>query len=129
MTEEELKLKHKKEKNRLIRLLKKADVDQEKIQMLIPIADNTAWMKVKLDDSIDKIKNSSVVMPFEQGKQKMIVESPFFKGYENLWKSYLAGMNQILAALPQDVAKKEKFEIEKPKTMLELVRERHKKDA
>lgn len=128
MTDEELKTLHKKEKNKLVRLLKKSNVDPEKVQMLIPICDNVAWMKVKLDDSKDKIKTSAICIPFENGKQKMIRENPLYKGYESLFKSYMAGMNQILAALP-DKQKKEIKPAEKPRNVLELVRDKHRKEA
>lgn len=115
--------------SRLIDVLRNADISDNRIRALSPIIENTAWMKVKLDDTRDKIKTSSVVVPYDNGGgQKGIRENPLFKGYESLWKSYISGMEKILAALPAE-AQAIKEEVEKPKTMLELVRNKHKKEA
>jgi hypothetical protein len=105
-------------------LLNEVGISAKKMKLLEPIVLNTAWMKVKLDDAREAIKNSNIVISYDNGGgQKGIRENPLYKGYESLWRSYMAGMDRILSTLPDEEIKKE--ELEKPKTMLELVREKH----
>ena len=49
-----------KEKRRLIKLLKDAGAPEAQIKMLEPIASNVAWMKVKLDRSMEMLKGSQL---------------------------------------------------------------------
>ena len=126
MDEEVLALE---EAQRIIDLLNGYNVNKHRINMLSSVIENVSWMKVKLDKTREAIKTSSVVIPYDNGGgQKGIRENPLFKGYESLWKSYISGMEKILAALPAE-AQAIKEEVEKPKTMLELVRNKHKKEA
>ena len=126
MDEEVLALE---ESQRIIDLLNGYNVNEHRINMLSSVIENVSWMKVKLDKTREAIKTSSVVIPYDNGGgQKGIRENPLFKGYESLWKSYISGMEKILAALPAE-AQAIKEEVEKPKTMLELVRNKHKKEA
>lgn len=118
------------EKRRLKGLLVENNVSDRRIKALETIIQNTAFMKVKLDDAREKIGTSSVVIPYDNGGgQKGIRENPIFKGYESLWKSYLTGMERIIACLPAEVAQIEAAEAEKPKTILEIVQNRHRKEA
>ena len=118
------------EAERLRTLLFDSGVDENRVKLLDTLIDNAAWMKVKLDDAQEHIKDSSVCIPYDNGGgQKGIRENPLFKGYEGLFKSYMAGMKAILAVLPAQAEPIRKAEIEKPKTMLELVRDKHKKEA
>ena len=118
------------EQNRIIDIMTKSGVSDKRIKMLEPVILNTAWMKAKLDDAREVIKNSNVVIPYDNGGgQTGIRENPVFKGYESLWKAYMNGMERILSCLPQDVARVEAEEASKPKTMLELVRSKHSKEA
>lgn len=115
---------------RLKDILVDANVSERRIKTLEPIIENVAWMKIKLDDARDKIASSSVVIPYDNGGgQSGIRENPLFKGYESLWKSYMTGMAKIIECLPEEEAKSELEKAEQPKTMLELVRNKHKKDA
>lgn len=121
-----MKTAAKKEAKRLRELLLNEKVSQQQIMLIEPIIENTAWMKIKLDETRESIKTSSVAMPYNNGGgQKGVRENPLFKGYEALWKAYMQGMEKILDQLPEESAKTKAQEIEKPKTMLELVRERH----
>ena len=121
-----MKTAAKKEAKRLKELLLNEKVSQQQIMLIEPIIENTAWMKIKLDETRESIKTSSVAMPYNNGGgQKGVRENPLFKGYEALWKAYMQGMEKILDQLPEEAAKTKAQEIEKPKTMLELVRERH----
>ena len=118
------------EEQRIISLLFSCHVSQERVDALKAIIENTAWMKAKLDEAREAIKNTSVAIPYDNGGgQTGIRENPLFKGYEALWKSYMAGMNVIMSQLPQKVVEKEAEEIETPKTVLQLVRAKHGKEA
>lgn len=118
------------EKERLTALLFSCHVNEQKIQLLEPVIENTAWMKAKLDVTREKIKESDVAIPYNNGGgQSGIRESPLFKGYQNLWKSYITGLNIVLATLPADVASQATIPVEEPKTVLQLVRAKHKKEA
>lgn len=118
------------EKQRLNALLFSCGISEKKIQMLESVVENTAWMKAKLDDAREQIKGSSVAIPYDNGGgQTGIRENPLFKGYSALWKSYMSGMNTILSLLPREMASEEADNIEKPKTTLELIRNKHSRSA
>lgn len=115
---------------RITALLEEYGISDKRIKALSTIIENTAWMKVKLDDAREAVKTSNVVIPYDNGGgQSGIRENPLFKGYEALWKSYMAGMSKILDCLPSEQAQVEVEAVETPKTMLELVRDRHRKQA
>ena len=115
------------EKQRLTSLLFSCNISKSRISVLESVIDNTAWMKAKLDETREQIKNTSVAIPYDNGGgQKGIRENPLFKGYEGLWKAYMSGMSKILDELPEEAAKVVVEDEVKPKTVLEMVRERHK---
>jgi hypothetical protein len=129
MNETEIKARAEEEQNRIIELLNEVGISAKKMKLLEPIVLNTAWMKVKLDDAREAIKNSNIVISYDNGGgQKGIRENPLFKGYESLWRSYMAGMAKLLESLPQEQIE-QAAEIEKPVTMLELVRNKHREKA
>jgi hypothetical protein len=129
MDELEIKARAEEEQNRIIELLNEVGISAKKMKLLEPIVLNTAWMKVKLDDAREAIKNSNIVISYDNGGgQKGIRENPLFKGYESLWRSYMAGMAKLLESLPQEQIE-QAAEIEKPVTMLELVRNKHREKA
>lgn len=118
------------ESERIKALLIECGVSDTYINMLLPVIENTSWMKVKLDEAREKIKTSSVVIPYDNGGgQTGLRENPLFKGYESLFKSYMGGLKQIMDAMPEQAFDVKEAELEKPKTMLELVRSKHKKEA
>lgn len=120
----------KKEFNRLKKLLIESGISDGRIKMLIPVIENTAWMKVKLDEAREGITDSNIVIEYDNGGgQKGTRENPVFKAYESLWKSYMSGMNVILGSMPVEVIQKELQKAEESKTMLELIRDKHKKNA
>ena len=130
MDDIEIKERAEEEQSRLTEILKDAGVLEKRMRALEPIILNTAWMKAKLDDAREAIKNSNIVIAYNNGGgQKGIRENPLFKGYENLWRAYIHGMDRILSALPDEIVTEQRIEMEKPKTMLELVRNKHKKEA
>lgn len=130
MKDEDINVIVEKEIQRIKDILLDYNVSDNKIKILESIIENTAWMKVKLDDARDAVKNSNVVIPYDNGGgQKGLRENPLFKGYESLWKSYMSGMSKILEALPTEQAQVVTKMAEEPKTMLELVRDKHRKQA
>ena len=91
MNENEVKARAEEEQNRIINLLLEVGISDKRMKLLEPIILNTAWMKAKLDDAREAIKNSNIVISYDNGGgQKGIRENPLFKGYESLWRSYMA---------------------------------------
>lgn len=117
------------ERVKLKDLLVDLHVSKRRQDAMDAIIDNIAWMKVKLDETREMIKSSSVAIPYDNGGgQTGIRENPLFKGYESLFKTYMSGMEQILSLLPPE--EQENVDTaERPKTVLELVRDKHKKEA
>lgn len=130
MEDNNFRNKARKEERRIKKLLTASEVSEAQMKLLEPVIQNTAWMKVKLDDAREAIKTSNVVISYDNGGgQKGIRENPLFKGYENLWRSYMAGMSKIIDCLPIEIAEAAAEEVEQPKTMLELIRDKHKREA
>lgn len=127
MNETEIKARAEKEQNRITDLLSEVGISDKRMKLLEPIILNTSWMKAKLDDAREAIKNSNIVIAYDNGGgQRGIRENPLFKGYEGLWRSYMAGMSKIIDVLPEKAAVIVNTEASAPKTTLELIRERHK---
>lgn len=128
MADTELRARADEEKNRIVDILTEAGISDRRMQTLAPIIENVSWMRAKLDDSRSLIKNSNIVVPYDNGGgQKGIRENPAFKGYEALWKAYMQGMNRILDTLPPE-AIQEATETEiKPATVLDTIRGKHNK--
>lgn len=113
------------EKQRLTALFFDYGISQSRLDALAPVIDNVAWMRVKLDDTREDIKDAKVVIATE----KKLKKNPLFEGYEALFKAYMNGLNALLDVLPEETAVAQAAEVDKPKTVLELVREKHKKEA
>ena len=114
------------EANRLRQLLFDCGVSESQVSLLDTVIEQTAWMKAKLDETRVQIGETQVAIPYDNGGgQTGIRENPLFKGYSALWKSYMSGIEKILAALPEDLQEEAKPDEEaKPRTVLELVREK-----
>lgn len=119
-------MKQAEEKQRLTSLLFDCGVPAGRVAALETVIDESAWMRAKLSEARAAIKNTQVVIPDGKGGIK---ESPLYKGYESLWKSYLGGMDRIIAEIPKPKAEEEAENAEKPKTVLQLIREKHRKEA
>lgn len=116
------------EAERLKRLLFDFNVSDTTIELLEATIENAAWMKIKLDETRETIKKSKVVIPYNNGGgQKGLRENPLFRGYEGLLKSYMAALKVIMDCLPSRAENIKNQELEKPQTMLELVRNKHKR--
>lgn len=130
MNETEIKARAEEEQNRILDLLMDAGISDKRKRLLEPVILNTAWMKAKLDDAREAIKNSNIVISYDNGGgQKGIRENPLFKGYEALWKSYMLGMNKILDSLPPEAVQTEITEESKPKNVLSIIRAKHREEA
>ncbi|MBO7423218.1 MAG: hypothetical protein J6T99_07530, partial [Oscillospiraceae bacterium] len=118
---------------RLTKILRDCEVSEARLKSLQSVIENVAWMKAKLDETRHQIEAGelkSITIPYDNGGgQTGIRENPLFKGYESLWKSYMSGMEKILAALPPEAVKAEEKEDAPPKSVLDLVRAKHQKEA
>lgn len=129
MADSELKARADEEKKRIIDILVEAGISKRRMNMLAPVIENVSWMRAKLDDSRDLIKNSNIVMPYDNGGgQRGIRENPAFKGYESLWKAYMQGMNRILDTLPPEEIQAA-VEETRPQTVLDTMRAKYSKPA
>ncbi len=130
METSEIKTRADEEIARINEIIKKAGVPECHKEALIPIIENTAWMKAKLDDAREAIKTAQIAITYNNGGgQKGIRENPLFKGYEALWKAYMAGMNRILDCFPDEALKAQYQSEEKQKTALDMVLERRRNKA
>ena len=119
-----------KEQRRITRELKRAKISEHKMKAIEPVVINTSFMKVKLDQAREQIKEESITVEYDNGGgQKGVRENPVFKAYEALWKSYMLGMDKILSVIPEEQKRElaEEAEQIKPQTVLDIVRE--KKDS
>jgi len=130
MDELEIKARAESEQNRIINLLTDAGISDKRMKLLEPVIANTAWMKAKLNDAREAIKNSNIVIAYDNGGgQKGIRENPLFKGYEALWKSYILGMNKILDSLPPEAVQTEITKESKPQNVLSIIRAKHREES
>lgn len=131
MDQKNLEAAVQKEKRRMIREIKKAKIPSEKLKTLDPIITNTAWMKVQLDEARDSIRDSELVVEYDNGGgQKGIRENPLYKGYEGLWRSYMLGMNRIIDSLPaaeKSAAAPAAEQPDKPENVLSIISAKHKR--
>ena len=128
MADAELRARADEERNRITKILVDAGISERRMQVLAPVIENVSWMRAKLDDSRQLIKNSNIVVPYDNGGgQKGIRENPAFKGYEALWKAYMQGMNRILDTLPPEEIQEATSSEIKPQTVLDTIRGKYNK--
>lgn len=126
MTSQEKRIK--KEIRRLKKIIDEGGVSNRRQKTLEGVIQNAAFMRVSLDDTIKEIADADIVVEYDNGGgQTGIRENPLYNAYEKLFSKYLAAMNTILESLPAEAAAEAlPPEEERPKTMLELVREKRK---
>lgn len=91
----------KKEVRKMARFCKEVGVDAKKIDAFTPLFDNICWMQIKLEDAREEIGEAGLLTEYDNGGgQSGVRQSPAFKAYEALWKSYCAGLDILLAELP-----------------------------
>lgn len=127
--EDTVKTRTKRAQNKLKKLLKTNNFSDESIKMMLPIIQNVSWMQIKLEDIREQACEQNIIIEYNNGGgQSGYRENPLFKSYENLWKSYILGMNKILECLPEEVANEQKEEL-KHKNMLDIIKERRQSQA
>ena len=125
MGQEEVEAAAKKELRQIKRILKTGGISGDRMKLLQPVAENTAWMKAKLDEAREDLKDGRIVVEYDNGGgQSGIKENPALRSYEALWKSYMAGMKLILDAIPAGIKAVAPVE-SSPKNVLQMIREKH----
>ena len=122
-----LKERAKAEQRRVKNLLKRMGMSQDRIKLLSPVIEDTSWMKAKLDDSKEAIRESQIVIKYDNGGgQTGIRENPLFKGYEALWKAYMLGMREIFGSIQSGKEEIRQAETNAPTNMLAIIQARKK---
>jgi len=92
------------EKRRLQALLERAEVPQLQRDVLQPVIDNMAWQRIKLNETMEEMQEASVVCEYDNGGgQTGTRENPIFKGYVNLWRAYMVGVEKFTSYLPKEM--------------------------
>lgn len=113
------------EKERLENILKRADVPQQQRDMLAPVINAISWQRVKLEETQDIMKDADVVCRYNNGGgQKGWRQNPIFKGYLELWRGYMLGLEKYSSYLPKDLQQEVAAD---NVSILEQVREMKKK--
>ena len=93
-----------KEHLRLENLLDQAKVSKQNKDALAAVIDNLAWQRIKLEDIRNQMLDADVVIPYNNGGgQEGLRENPIFKGYINLWRAYILGIEKLTSYLPKDL--------------------------
>lgn len=94
----------KREIERLNGILEKANVPEQNRDALDAVILNLAIMRLKLNETCDLIMNEQVICNYDNGgNQKGTHENPLFKGYLNLWRGYLNGLEKFTSYLPKEM--------------------------
>ena len=92
------------EHKRLEALLERANVPQQRRDVLAPVIDNMAWQRVKLDEAREEMQDASIVCHYDNGGgQSGERENPIFKAYINLWRAYMVGLEKYTSYLPKEL--------------------------
>lgn len=121
-----------KEFRKMKREIKKAKISEHKMKVIEPVVMNAAFMKVKLEEAREQVKNETITVAYDNGGgQKGVRENPIFKAYEALWKSYMLGMDKILSIIPEQLQQELSSEAEqiRPQTVLDIVRDKNRNSA
>lgn len=98
------KEKIKAEYDRLQGLLDRAEIPKQQRDVLAPVIDNISWQRVKLDETRALMEDTQVVCSYNNGGgQSGIRENPIFKGYINLWRAYMVGLEKFTSYLPKEM--------------------------
>lgn len=120
----------KKEQNRITRCLRKAGVEEARLEALKPVINQISWMYVKLSEASADMEKESLTIEYDNGGgQSGIRENPKFKAYESLWKSYISGAKLIVDALPQADVETVADTSAKPQTVLSMIQSKRSDTA
>lgn len=123
MTETEMNDLIRKEKQKILRELKKAKISRYKLKVLDSVIDNVAFMKVKLDEIRETLLTEELMTEYDNGGgQKGVKENPIFKQYQSLFANFMKGMEKILQPMPDaDEAQEALVKASKPETVLDQI--------
>lgn len=120
----------KKEQNRLVRCLKKSNVDSSRIDVIKPVIEHVSWMYVKLSETKEQMADEPIMVEYDNGGGQVgIRENPIYKAYESLWKSYLSGVKVITETLPDTDASELVDKDMKPDNVLSMVKAKRRAEA
>lgn len=80
-----------------------ADLPEDRMKLARDLIERVAFMTVTLRILEDEIKTKGPVYNFEQGKQKMRIESPAQKSYNTMINRYTASFKELFNLLPKEV--------------------------
>ncbi|MBQ3578003.1 MAG: hypothetical protein IJK59_03520 [Firmicutes bacterium] len=115
-----------KEKQKIIRELRKAKISKHKMKVLESVIDNVAFLKVKLDEVRAQLLTEELMVEYDNGGgQKGIRENPIYKQYQSLFGNFMKGMDKILQPMPDtDEAQQALVQEIKPETVLDRIRQK-----
>ena len=115
-----------KEKQKIIRELRKAKISKHKMKVLESVIDNVAFLKVKLDEVRAQLLTEELMVEYDNGGgQKGIRENPIYKQYQSLFGNFMKGMDKILQPMPDtDDAQQALVQEIKPETVLDRIRQK-----
>lgn len=93
-----------KERERLLSLLDRADVPQQRRDVLAAVIDNISWQRAKLDEAREQMQEEHIICSYNNGGgQSGERENPIFKAYINLFRAYMIGLEKFTSYLPKDL--------------------------
>ena len=115
-----------KERQKLIRELKKAKISRHKMKVLESVVDNVAFLKVTLDGLREQLLTEEILIEYDNGGgQKGVRENPLYKQYTSLFGNFMKGMEKILAPMPDtDPETNPIVQEAKPETLLDAIRKK-----
>lgn len=107
-----------------------AGVSEARRKTLVPVIENVTWMREHLDAARLELTGCELVEEYTNGNGMTgDRENLALRAYESLFKTYMLGMSKILDALPKETPIAAADEELKPSTVLEFVRNKHRKEA
>lgn len=99
----------KQEINRIKKLYK--DFPKEKLKVLEGLINESAFIKISLEELRDNLLKNGFIEVFEQGEQRFNRERPEVKIYTTFIQRYSNVMKQLIDLLPVEVKKEEADEL------------------
>lgn len=107
-----------------------AGVSEARQKALAPVVQNCEWMRERLDIMRAELEDEPLIVEYTNGNGiTSDRENMMFSAYEKMWKAYMLGMAKVLDALPKETPIVQEDAELKPSTVLEFVRNKHRKDA
>lgn len=113
------------EKMRLTSLLDGTNISDKRREALEAVIDNLAFMRIKLECTVSEISEEGLSVPYDNGGgQAGIRENPAYRAYINMWKSYLSGIEKVIAALPAESKAIVEDDVQSEDNVLQIVMNR-----